>query len=625
MDLTDLYLYGHLNFLEGNYSKSIEYYKEIQEKKNENNTNLLLKNCYSKIKLNYSNNNINNKLKIQANLDNKIGNYHKRPFFNKNLFKIEKLNQISENLENNKENSDLFFEKSKILFLMGKTKSSFQNSHQSAYLDQYNKDKIIELIKISLFSNNDTFSLSLLNNNFYNTNFSINIYKSIYLWKQKQYFEAISNLKNSILINDIEALKLRAQFYYLMGNINESYNDYILIEKTPKFIIFLLKILLELPLPQILITSEWQSIILSNFKINLIKSLHNSIIKIPIDFWINRNIQQFWTSEGLLNFNFYDFSNIKEFDYPEGFPLGLNENQRKNSNILYNFALKISNEIFYNHFNKRYQICLGMSIIELIFLYQNNNLSLSNSISIILNWLRLIDPLQHYFRRDLNPNHQIILFFQKNEILTELNIYSSRILNFIKKKIINNFNKNLINNINNIDQLYSLLHSDLCLNYDYSNIEIFIQKPCGLLVNYGIIIPNSINHWKITLPPVYLSYSRVLTFLKQNNIKESLINLYHFLFLWMRAYPITSNSHIIGLILFNSLFYLITSKFFPFNSINPLHILMESLLAENFEEFINFLKKNSNSNLILFSFNELPNPSIELPNLLIRIQSLLFI
>ena len=489
-----------------------------------------------------------------------------------NSFKtfLEILTNISEEIQSNEDNFDLLEDKINIY------KSIFDYSN--SYLD----------FQIFNSISNSQFFSPFIDIRFIPTIQAEDRYTLFYI-TEKGIFKCSQDYLENLLIDilplydedDKDSILLTARICFILGKTTESlhsYEKYIQLFNTlESFDIALYNTTLLLHGPDLSFcdnTKDNSPYFLLWFLAMVYKTLDYKFHEIPIDLFIPDNIQELW----LTNSNY-----IQKTIPDKGmkFPTGFQNDQKVSKEDLFKIsstAYKYSNYFTQNP-NRRIKTSYGLSFIHLSQMLKKNQLSLINSLSLIIHYLRTGLPLLPFFIRR-HQNYEI--YFHFYGLPTSLSSFTSHAITSLS----------LSNNIilaESPEDLFSKIKTNSKteiskgLNYFISKNE-YNKINCGIsieiLENWSNIITNS------KLVSIWCKIFNSLS--KKSNQNYTLFLSFKFLYYWMRFAPISIQSDSIGLILFGSLIQANLGLImidFPNSEIIQVH----AIISNDVEQFMNTL------------------------------------
>jgi len=537
------------------------------------------------------------------------------PFRNHYRPAIKSLNEVTELLEKDNRDHKNYFMRAGYFEDLFDPRNSTSNYCLAASLNPKSGEYFSQLSQSALISNDIEISLTasdtaiLLRTPSY-------LSKAILMWKSCRYDDSIQFFDSAIMNGEKDAFYFRSKLFFCLGRIRDSLHDILLSPNPSSSIVFVLKLLSGPMIPSVPDGSTWDATSMRYLRDGIFKSFKESVNRIPIDMWIPRSVQAYWATYGNQEISVAE-THISD-DYPEGFAIGFSEQQKLQIQNLFKMSELYGKLMSPREPSKRSVLLIGSSFIEVIDSMNKGEVFLNDMVSIIVNWLRLINPLHPMFYRHHIPGSRCVFYIQKSGVYSDLVVFQPKILTYLKKKLSDGTNNDFSNRIQAVqttEELWELFQTDICIEYQNSAFEIFIQKNINSPISFGINISNTKTHWKEVLPKVFSAWSASVS-------KGALpVHAFQFLYYWMKACPITTNSQIIGCVLFSSLFAKITGFIFDTPLPPPLFILFEALLANDFPSFLNSIKTSFKTKLVEFHKEFDVFPSEVLPNLMVRIQA----
>ena len=487
------------------------------------------------------------------------------------------------------------------------------------------------------------------------------------MWSAHRYDEAVQLLDAAVMNEEEGALLTRGKINFALGNIEEAENDFRECE-APSYYEHICQLLTCGKIPNPPTEQSKEGFILHELFIGLMK-YNMKTVSCPLDLDIPRQVQKIWvdplpSAKDLSNAESsltslppknYSNSNQKQQtnqnqnvnssssttsnqntqsknDYFAGneVPLDYYENNIVTDKIG-NAAIKIGKTINMHSPSARQSAAIGFAAIEIRQLLRTHvstglPISLENAVSIVGNWLRLVDPISPILWRNLLPNAIQPAFIQRGFFYTEIVMIYSRVLQILKDRLLldNNDPGGEIKEAQSAGELWEILRSDLSTNCGTSDAEIFLRMTQSGCIEFGFCVPNTQEHWSSTMPKVCTSWCAALLSLgRPNEHLESIKNAFKFLYEWMRAWPLAAESHTVGSILFYSLFNAATGCTLNDSLPSPIMLQIEALLAPSFSEFYLLVARHFKSTLKQGSLDDqIPYISELLPSFCHRLVAL---
>lgn len=304
------------------------------------------------------------------------------------------------------------------------------------------------------------------------------------------FVEAFAAFKKLQLTDELQARSLVSHLYFLYGDI--SIAKMILAEDDSRgqlgfFDSLLLQTLHLFSDPEIPKTFDCTTPY-SNYLCYLVDGIYVSlelpITKVPLDLFVSSSVQQSWIKWDAQ----IDKCASMAASYPDTF-----DKEIKNRNNLFKLfqkALNISNILARNTISYREQICIGLSLIQLVQTILEDPLSvdLDSSVAAIAHWIRIYDPLAALFYRTDTP---FALYLQRNGVKAELGSYHGRVFKSLKSGLAATADPTIqkdIKSCNTPEELYGFIMSDACLRVG-PKASIFLRNQLLKGVDMGIALP----------------------------------------------------------------------------------------------------------------------------------------
>ena len=533
------------------------------------------------------------------------------------------LNKATEMIEKQKNKSFPYVQRAEIYSLLNQYKNATHDLEHSLTHDA-TQTVLYKLVNSALLSNDlDTYSYII--NTFDEFDGFGALSQGLLLWSTKRYDEALKYINKAVENDEENALVMRAKLYFVTGQINLSYADWIQSGFATDDVIFVLKFLKDPLIPREPNDDSWKSYALRHFRAGVFKSLYSeSMSRVPLDLWVPLPVQNEWASGGVKRYEPVPLCQ-QEQAYPEGFAIGLSEEQRTRIKQLFPNALKIGMATSPRESSKRAFQCIGMAVLELREQLLSNPLSVSQAAAIACHWLHLIDPLQALFMRSSLREITSVLHIQRDLFSTDLINYQQILIGIVKEKLLDGVSDSTETGISvakTVEDIWNVLRSDVCIKYDKSDIEIFIRKMPAGNIEFGICIPSNAEHWN-ELSQADIAWASMMSSLGKGRRADAIDSLLKFIYYWMRASPLTAQSHTVGMIIFHALMIYMIGRVCS-NLPSPINVQMEALLASDFPSFKASIVSHMKTPFVAMNINELPLIGETLPNFPSRISALLF-
>ncbi|EAX97838.1 TPR Domain containing protein [Trichomonas vaginalis G3] len=535
---------------------------------------------------------------------------------------LKVLSKATEIIENQKSKSYPYSQRGDIFTMMGLYKNATNDLRKALDLDA-SQSLLLKLVNSSLFSNDlDTYSFII--HNFDDNSCFGALSQGLLLWSSRRFDEALKYINKAIENEEENALLMRARLYFVLGQINNSYNDWLQSGYASDDIVFVLKFLRDTAIPPEPKDDTWKSYSLRHFRAGIYKSLfYERMITVPLDLWIPLQVQSEWASGGMLRYPPVPLCQSEQ-SYPEGFALGLSESQRAAAKALLRTAYRIGASTSSRECSPRAFKCVGMAVLELSEEIRSSPVSFSQAAAIPAHWLRLLDPMQPLFMRCSLRDCPIVLHVQRDLFLSDLIIFQPTLLSIVKKNLLESCKDIIAQKISlakTADDIWDIVRSDVSVRIGSSDSEIYIRKMPAGHIEFGIVIPSGQSHLD-ELAKAEVSWSALMNTLARGPKVECLEHLMRFLYHWMRSCPLTAQSHTVGMIIFHAIIVVILKRA-AFDLPPPIHVLIEAILANDFPEFKETLTSHMKASLIDEHITEIPSIRENLPNFPSRIAALI--
>ena len=291
------------------------------------------------------------------------------------------------------------------------------------------------------------------------------------------YEEAFNSIKAPIFNGESNARSIGAHLHYLCGDILNA-RAFLMIDEEmgslSSFDSLLLQIVLllserEIP-TQVDSTSPY-----SHFLDHLIHGIYMSLSLplscVPADLFIPQFIQRPWIN---WDTNACDSVQYSVANYPDNFDKSLKniDNVAK----LFQKSLFLGNYLARNSINNREQVCLGLSLIQLVQMIIKDplNIDLNVAVGTVAHWIRMYDPLAALFMRKETP---FVIYLQRRGVKSDLTSYHTRVFKSLKSGLAATADLSMQKRIKTTttpEQLYETILSDCCLKIG-PNASLFLR------------------------------------------------------------------------------------------------------------------------------------------------------
>ncbi|EAY00689.1 hypothetical protein TVAG_189050 [Trichomonas vaginalis G3] len=444
------------------------------------------------------------------------------------------------------------------------------------------------------------------------------------MWSAHRYDEAIRLLDAAVLNNEEDSLLIRGKINFACGKIDDAYNDFIE-AGAPQYYTDICSLLnSEYSFPTIQQQISRESICISEL-INSLVKFDEKITTAPLSLDISSQIQRLWCSPNPSPNEISNAILTLSADNSQNYVAKHTNDPR--ASTMARLSVPIGKIILAHAPSERQASALGMACIEIRQILQKYiddgvAVPLSSAVSCIANYIRLYDPLSPIFWRCLVPNAVQPAFLQRGGFHTEMVMIYIRVLQALKDGIGSSDEK--INNAQSTEELWKILRSNICVKCKTSNAEIFMRKTKENTMEFGFVVPNTQEHWNNAMSKVHLAWTTALLSLGKPSEKlEAIRNSFNFMYEWMRAWPLTSESHTVGAILFYTLFNAASNMKLSESLPSPIMLQIEALLTGSFKDYFELVAKHFNSKLKSGSISEgMPNIADVLPSFLSRLRAI---
>ncbi|KAH0785334.1 TPR Domain containing protein [Histomonas meleagridis] len=449
---------------------------------------------------------------------------------------------------------------------------------------------------------------------------SPNLHMAKYYWLKKEYDLADKYLNAAVENHESAAVVNRSKFNLLRGRVMSVVKD------TPNspISIFTQKILPTKVNLQILSQCPFLNYVLYSFY----RSFSVPLSSLKPSMFIEIPVQKAWV-HGTPTLSQPSLNSSVE-DIPQCFCLKIKDMETVKH--IHESGRLFGRLIDKDSINERATICYGLATLEVskcISSYLNstdkpsNIPGFSNVITIIMNWLRLIDPTIPVFIRNQIVNTPLYIHVQKKGISTELYSYNQRLFEKLKNGISHSTSKEIyvhISSAQTIDELWSIFKSDIKYPIPNSPASIFLSSHNNTL-DFGLVVEEGNESRIHANDEVITLWYNLMNTARAGKVGQ---NVFEFIRTWMRASPLTNYSHVAGSILLFALLHSIFGVTPEENVMKPFDLQIEALLSQNLEKFIEYLKGNDMKLHVDSSVDQnLPDIAKLMPNLHMRIQMLL--
>lgn len=535
---------------------------------------------------------------------------------------LKVLNKATEIIETQKNKAYPYGQRGEIFSLMGLYKNATSDLKKALSLDA-SQLLLYRLVNSSLFSNDlDTYSFII--HNFDEHPCFGALSQGLLLWSSRRFDEALKYINTAIENEEENAMLMRARLYFVLGQISNSYNDWLDSGFATEDVIFVLKFLKDMAIPAEPKDDTWKSYVLKHFRAGIFKSLYaERMSTVPLDLWIPTPVQMEWSTGGVLRYTSVSLCQPEQ-NYPEGFALGLSEQQRNDSRILLKLAAKIGASTSSRECSQRAFRCIGMAVLELCEEIRKFPISFSQAVALPSHWLRLLDPMQPIFMRAALRDCPVVFHIQRDLFLSDLIIFQPSLLSILKDNLLEScqgMHADKIGAAKTADELWDAVRSDVTARIGTTDSEVYIRKMPAGHVEFGIVIPSTNSHWD-ELGKAQVSWANLMNTLGKKGKIFAIEPLMRFLYHWMRASPLTAQNQTVGMIIFHAILMVVLNRvayYLP----PPIHILIEALLANDFKDFKQTLTSHMKASLVEENLLELPSIRDTLPHFPARIAALL--
>lgn len=443
------------------------------------------------------------------------------------------------------------------------------------------------------------------------------------MWSAHRYEEAIRLLDAAVINNEEGSLLIRGKINFACGRIDEAYNDFVECG-APQYYIDTCNFLnSEFAFPIIQQHDSRECFCLTELIRALVK-YDSSITTAPLSLSIPVSIQTMWCSPNPsstdLNLAILNSSPDNSQNY-----IGTHKNNPK-AFVVARLCIPIGKIILAHTPSDRQASALGLACVEVRQMLQKTitegiNYSLSSVVSCICNYIRLYDPLTPLFWRNLVPSAVQPAFLQRNGFHTEMVMIYLRVLTELKNCL--GIKDDKLNSAQSSEEVWKILKSDICVKCQTSDAEIFLRKTNKGVMEFGFVVPNNPEHWENSMTKVHLAWTSACLSLGRKESKMDAVKYaFKFMYEWMRAWPLTSESHTVGAILFYSLFNSACNAKFTESLPSPIMLQTEALLTGTFKEYFELVCRHFKSNLKIGSLSDdIPDIAEILPSFLSRLRA----
>ena len=305
------------------------------------------------------------------------------------------------------------------------------------------------------------------------------------------YEEAFSSIKTPIFNDESSARSIGAHLHYLCGDILNA-RAFLMVDDEvgclTQFDSLLLQIIFLLSEPEIPTQVDSTSPY-SHFLDHLIHGIYMSLSlplsSVPADLFIPQFVQRPW-----INWDTTSYENVQysECSYPENFDKSIKniDNVAK----LFQKSLFLGNYLARNSINNREQVCLGLSLIQLVQMILKDPFSIDLNVAIatVSHWIRMYDPLAALFMRKETP---FVIYLQRRGVKSDLTSYHTRVFKSLKSGLAATADLSMqkkIKSANTPEELYETILSDCCLKVG-PNASLFLRFDPLRGVDMGISLP----------------------------------------------------------------------------------------------------------------------------------------
>ena len=450
------------------------------------------------------------------------------------------------------------------------------------------------------------------------------------MWCAHRYDEAMRLLNTAVLNEEENSLLTRGKINFALGRIEEADNDF-QCSDAPACYRFVCQLLIDCKIPQMPSYHTREGMILHELFNGLLKYNVKACIT-PLDLDIPLQVQRIWitpspsTKELLLAASTLTTQYIKSEEAKNEACDDLVIDMRMS-----NLAIQVGKTVLIHSPSARQSAAIGFAAIEIRQLLRTHvatclPISLDNAVSNVANWIRLIDPMTPIFWRRKLPGSIQPAFIQRGSFHTEIVMIYLRVFQVLKEQLLlsNNDDDDRIKNAQSTEELWNVLRNDVTVLCGTSDAEIFLRMAQNSCIEFGFVVQNTPEHWSKSMPNVFVAWSDALLSIGRPNSQiDGIRASFKFLYEWMRAWPLTSESHTVGAVLFYSLFNASTGTNLTESLPSPIMLQIEALLAPGFQEFFNLVARHFRSSLKKGSIDEdIPDLQEMLPTFCSRLSAL---
>lgn len=336
------------------------------------------------------------------------------------------------------------------------------------------------------------------------------------------YEEAFSSIKVPIFNGESNARSIGAHLHYLCGDVLNA-RAFLAVDEElgclSSFDSLLLQITLLLSEPEIPTTVESTSPY-SHFLDHLIHGIYMSLSLplscVPADLFIPQFVQRPW-----INWETNSYENVQYSvaNYPDNFDKTIKN--MDSISKLFQKSLFLGNYLARNSINNREQVCLGLSLIQLVQMITKDplNVDLNVAVATVAHWIRMYDPLAALFMRKETP---FVIYLQRRGVKSDLTSYHTRVFKSLKSGLAATADLSMqkkIKSATSPEELYEIILSDCCLKIG-PNASLFLRFDPLKGVDMGISLPPPFQSFDSSYAKLVAMWARLMIIIKGGR-KES--------------------------------------------------------------------------------------------------------
>lgn len=333
------------------------------------------------------------------------------------------------------------------------------------------------------------------------------------------YEEAFTSIKVPIFNGESNARSIGAHLHYLCGDILNA-RAFLTVDDElgclSSFDSLLLQITLLLSEPEIPTQVESTSAY-SHFLDHLIHGIYMSLSLplscVPADLFIPQFVQRPW-----INWETNSYENVQYSvaNYPDNFDKTIQN--MDNIAKLFQKSLFLGNYLARNSINNREQVCLGLSLIQLVQMITKDplNVDLNVALATVAHWIRLYDPLSALFMRKETP---FVIYLQRRGVKSDLTSYHTRVFKSLKSGLAATADLSMqkrIKSASTPEELYEIILSDCCLKIG-PNASLFLRFDPLKGVDMGISLPPPFQSFDSSYAKLVAMWARLMIIIKGGN------------------------------------------------------------------------------------------------------------